>query len=223
MGGRPEQADAQLQDVRGIIVCNGAGAAEDYWADGSGVRFSTATVGSGFSLDLAGADVLLVPNGSDHVAMERNAPIVWSFLDRGGVLACFDGWVTPWIPGNEWVMDNDFRTADVRYRKKSDRWGLLEGVNIDALTFRRGISGWWACGYINAAPGADAVLEDIWGRPVLVVDAATTPGLMMLTASGPVGPLSRAEEPDPSSLAIRRLYANMMGLATARALANGRN
>ncbi len=223
MGRRPEKADALSHDLRGIVVCNGAGGADGYRTDGTGVCFSTAIIGRGFSLDLAGADILLVPNGSDHVAMERNAPVVRSFLDRGGALVCFDGWVTPWIPGHEWVMDNDFRTIDVRYRKRSDRWGVLDGVDIQALTFRRGISGWWACGYINAAPGADVVLEDSWGRAILVVDAATTPGLMMLTASGPVGPWSGSEEEDPSSLAIGRLYANMMGLAAARAVAHGRN
>jgi hypothetical protein len=49
---------------------------------------------------------VVVPNGSDHVAMQRAAGAVRGHLDGGGALFCFDGWFTPWVPGNRWVMDN---------------------------------------------------------------------------------------------------------------------
>jgi hypothetical protein len=214
---KPDRQETSLAEpqVQAAVVCNATGAADAYLATGSGSNFRRIPTGPAFALDLDGIDLLLVPNGTDHVAMARAVPAVLAFLERGGTLACFDGWVTPWVPGHEWVMDNQYRTIDVRYRAGRDRFGLLEGVDIEALTFRHGISGWWACGYIEAARGADLLLGDIWGRPIMVVDTTTTPGAMILTASGPVGPAT--EVADQSARALDRLYDNILKFAAQRA------
>jgi hypothetical protein len=82
----------------------------------------------------------------------------------------------------------------VRYRARRDRRGLLAGVPLDHLNFSHGMSGWWACGFIEPAPGADVVLEDTWGRPVVVLDEATTAGAMLLTASGPLAGVAWGDE-----------------------------
>ena len=204
--------EQMLQPLHGVIVSNGIGGAAGYLGD-SRISFDVAETGQDFVLDLDDADVLFVPNGCDNVALARQSAMIRAFLDRGGALICCDGWVTPWVPGNEWVMDNDYRTIDVRYRVRDDKWGVLDDVDVDALTFRHGISGWWACGYINAAPGADVILEDSWGRAIVVVDSVTTAGVMMLTASGPIGPWGGGSDGDPSGVAINRLYANFLTLA----------
>jgi hypothetical protein len=200
--------------LRGIVVSNGIGGEQGYLG-GPDVDFSVAETGPDFALDLSNTDILLVPNGSDSVALGRQSSAIRAFLDHGGTLICCDGWVTPWVPGNEWVMDNDYRTIDVRYRMVSDRFGVMDGVDIDALIYRHGISGWWACGYINAAPGADVIVEDSWGRPIIVVDTVTTNGIMALTASGPIGPWA-GDDDGPSGAAINRLYENFLKLANVR-------
>jgi len=197
--------------LRGTVVSNGIGG-ENGYLGGPDVDFCAAEIGAHFTLDLSSVDILLVPNGSDNVALGRVSVPIRTFLDRGGTLICCDGWVTPWVPGNEWVMSNDHRTIDVRYRLVSDRFGVMNGVDIDALTYRHGISGWWACGYINAAPGADVILEDSWGRPIIVVDKVTTGGTIALTASGPIGPWA-GDDTSPSGIAINRLYDNFLKLA----------
>lgn len=198
---------------QGVVLSSGTGGASGYAAyhDG-GVRFDVQETGPGFSLNLHDADIFLVPNGSDHVALSREREEVSYFLGRGGTLICVDGWVEPWLPGNAWIMDNAYRTIDVRYQPGTDDWGLLDGVDIEALTFRHGISGWWACGYIEPAAGADVILKDSWGRAIVVVDAVSTNGLMVLTASGPVGPWSEEGRDTPSADALNRLYDNMLRL-----------
>lgn len=195
-------------------MSNGTGGEQGYLG-GTDVDFSVAEIGADFALDLSNTDILLVPNGSDNVALGRVSGSIRAFLDGGGTLICCDGWVTPWVPGNEWVMDNDYRTIDVRYRLVDDRFGVMNGVDIDALTFRNGISGWWACGYINAAPGGDVILEDSWGRPIIVVDTVTTNGTIALTASGPIGPWAGGDN-SASGIAINRLYKNLLKLAQLR-------
>lgn len=200
--------------LKAVIVSNGIhGGTMGLAPANAGINARVAETGPGFTLDLDDADLLIVPNGADHVALLSVRDDIARFLARGGTLLCFDGWTTPWVPFHEWVMDNSKRTADIRYSKGDDRHGLLDGVDIDALTFRHGISGWWACGYIDAAPGADVLIRDTWGRAIAVADDASTPGLMVLTASGPAGAY---DEDNPSAQALSCFYGNMLRLAGKR-------
>ena len=197
-----------------VIVSNGIhGGTAGLVPTGVSINARIAETSLDFSLDLDDADLLIVPNGSDHVALMKVRDDIARFLARGGSLFCFDGWTMPWLPFHEWVMDNAKRTADIRYHQGVDRYRLLDGVDIDALTFRHGISGWWACGYIDPTADADILLYDSWGRAIAVVDDASTPGLMVLTASGPVG---FYDEDGPSAAALSLFYSNLLALAARR-------
>ena len=170
-----------------LVISNGIGAADAYQSN-TDIRYDVAEVGPGFRLDLDGYDILLVPNGADHVAMLSVRDDVRAFLERGGALFCFCGWFTNWIPGNRWIHDNRHPTREVRHHLGTDRHGLFAGVDLAKFDHNRhGISGWWACGYIEPAAGADAVLLDTWDRALVVLDETTTPGLILATASGPLG------------------------------------
>lgn len=161
--------------------------------------------------DFRSYDLLIVPNGSDQIALGRLQPAIQAYLNTGRTLFCFDGWFTDWVPGNQWVMDNRRKTIDVRYRVKTDRYGLFEGINLDAFNFSNGISGWWACGYIRAAERADIVLEDTWQRPIIVLDEHSSPGRLFLTASGPLGDFSYATTDDDRSIAeLGRFYQRLL-------------
>ncbi|MEM8964023.1 MAG: hypothetical protein AAGD38_21235 [Acidobacteriota bacterium] len=173
--------------IEATVVSNGIEGLEEFFPSRANVRYRFVELDDAPQLDLDDTDLLIVPNGSDHVAMLTLRHQVAAFLDRGGAVFCFDGWFTDWLPGNRWVHDNSRATRDVRYRVRTDRHALFDGVDLDDFQFTHGISGWWACGRIEPAPGADVVLEDTWGRPMIVLDEVTTPGLIALTASGPLG------------------------------------
>jgi len=195
------------------LVSNGLQGLGAMFPDTAAARYRTVPTGPDFAPDFSGADVVVVPNGSDHVAMHRAAGAVRAHLDRAGALWCFDGWFTPWVPGNRWVMDNTKPTKDVRYRVRTDRRGLFDGVRVADFERSQGMSGWWACGYIEPAPGADVVLEDTWGRPVVVLDEATAPGAMFLTASGPLAGVPFGAE----HAGLYTLYERLLTLAAERA------
>lgn len=194
-----------------IVVHNGIHELELTFQPTEKVRYGFVRTGPGFperlAAALATADALVVPNGSDHVAMLDAKSVVREFLDAGKSLLCFDGWFTAWVPGNHWQMDNSRRTIEVRYAAGTDRHNLLDGVNIDELIFSHGISGWWACGYITPAAEADPLLTDTWGRAMVVIDEATTPGRMILTSSGPLADFSYGGSSDH---ALSRLYRNFL-------------
>jgi hypothetical protein len=110
-------------------------------------------------------------------------------------------------------MDNTKKSIDLRYRLKSDRYGLFENVNLDSFIFSHGISGWWSCGYIDAAAQADVIVEDTWKRPIIVLDEKSTNGLIFLTASGPLADNAGQTTDDANSTSdMAQLYQNVISL-----------
>jgi len=197
--------------LRAGVVDNGVYGLAAGFRSNARVEYAFLSVGPDFAPDLSGLELLIVPNGSDQEAMSGIADRVAAFLNRGGALFCFDGWFGDWLPGNRWVGDSSKPTRDIRYRVGRDRHGLLNGVPLEELTFHHGVSGWWACGYIEPAMGADAVLVDTWGRAVAVLDDQTAAGPIFLTASGPL-----ANGPVEGKLGLKRFFDNLIDYAARR-------
>jgi len=193
--------------INALLISNNIAGLDDYYVSNELVQYTVCRITKDFDPDLAPYDLLVIPNGSDHVAMLKIKDKVRAFLDAGKALICSDGWFTDWVPGNQWVMDNARRTIDIRYHVKTDRYGLFDGVDLDELTFSHGMSGWWACGYIQVAEGADVVVEDTWQRPIIVLDEVSTNGLMLLTASGPLADVTFSGDRE---VALVRIYRNFL-------------
>ena len=175
--------------LKAIVISNGIEGLKHYYASNNLVDYTIYEVSKTFDPPLEDFDLLVVPNGSDHIAMEKIATRVKGFLDHGGAMICCDGWFTDWIPGNRWKIDNVRKSIEIRYFVRDDPYGFFDGLDIDEFIFSHGISGYWACGYIQPAPGAGILLADTWQRPIVVLDQISTKGTIFLTASGPLADL----------------------------------
>jgi hypothetical protein len=204
-----------MKRLNALLISNGIeGLAQQFQANDR-ITYTLAEIGPGFDPDLSGYDLVIAPNGTDHVALFRIREKIRQFLDGGGALFCFDGWFTDWIPGNRWVMDNSKKTIDVRYILQDDPDGLAQHFSIADLNFSHGISGWWSCGFIEPAPGAQVLIADTWGRALAVIDRVSTNGLIVLTASGPLGDFSYATtDDDGSTQAMADLYQALLSLVS---------
>ncbi len=201
--------------INALLISNGIEGLAKMFQANDRIRYTIAEIGKDFDPDLDAYDLLIVPNGSDHIALYRIRQKIKQFLADGGTLFCFDGWFTDWIPGNRWLMDNSKKTIDIRYKIKDDPQGLAQYFSIDHLNFTHGISGWWACGYIEAAAEAEVLIEDTWGRALMVIDRKSTPGLIVLTASGPLGDFGAGTPDDGGSIkAISDLYQSILTLVS---------
>lgn len=199
--------------LKGLVVGNGIGS-EQYYPNRNEISYTVQQIDARFALQLDGYDVLIIPNGTDHVALYRERQTIRRFLEQGKVLLCCCGWFLDWVPGNRWIHDNSKPTRDMRHIGGRDPLGLLQNVDLAKLdTNEHDISGWWACGFIEPAAGADVVLHDTWGRAVIVSDSVSTPGLMILTASGPIGDSSAFGY---SAGPIQRLYENFIQAVITR-------
>ncbi len=193
--------------VHAAVISNQIVGLDDYFQSNPQVAYTFLPVDGRTDHDFLPYDLLVVPNGTDQIAVARLRPRIDEFLAAGKTVFCFDGWFTDWVPGNQWVMDNTKKTIDIRYAVKTDRRGLFDGLPVEDFTFMHGISGWWACGYIQPAPAADVVLEDTWGRAIVVLDETSTNGKLFLTASAPLGDSSYALTDDEALYAsLAKLY-----------------
>ncbi|MFO0820915.1 MAG: hypothetical protein U1A77_23415 [Pirellulales bacterium] len=199
--------------LKGLVIDNGIGAVDSFPSQPPW-RMESVKTGPDFELRRRDCQLLIVPNGCDHVALWRVRHEIRQFLDDGGSLFCFCGWFTAWVPGNRWVHDNTHPTREARHFPRPDPRKLLDQVDLAPLDHNsHGISGWWACGYIETQDMNNALIVDAWGRPLVVADETTTRGFMFLTASGPLGEYTYGED----SRCLRVLYHNALRYAAARA------
>lgn len=203
--------------LQALLISNGLQGLEKYYVSNELVQYTICLITKDFDPDLTPYDLLVVPNGSDHVAMLKVKDKVRAFLDEGKALVCCDGFFTAWVPGNQWLMDNSRRTMDVRYSPGTDRYHLLDTIDLDQLNFSHGMSGWWSCGYIEAASGADVLLADTWQRPIVVLDEVSTAGRMLLTASGPLADVTYAGQSDSALVALYRNFIQLLSTSTVPA------
>jgi hypothetical protein len=205
--------------IKAIVISNGIQVLSRLYRSNEKVNYHFAEVNANFDPDLSGYDLLVVPNGTDHIAMMKIKEKVITFLNEGNTLFCFCGWFTSWIPNHQWIMDNSKKTIDIRYKVRDDRYGIFNELDITELNFSHGISGWWACGYIENDDKADVLIEDTWGRAMMVIDEVTTPGMMVLTASGPLADLGYNDHgKDKSDHIISKLYNKCIDIVSSKIL-----
>lgn len=176
-----------MKTIKAAVVSNGIEGLQNYFISSAIIHYTFLEITKDFNPNLDDYNVLIVPNGSDHIAMNKIKNKVAAFLENGNTLFCFDGWFTNWIPNNQWIMSNDLKSVDQRYTVRSDSNNLLENVNINDLIYNNNISGWWSCGSIEASEKAEVLLQDTWQRPIVVLDEKSTNGIIFLTASAPLG------------------------------------
>ena len=203
--------------TQALIIDNGIEGLKALFKSNEKIHYDFVTTGKDFDLDLEGYDLFIAPNGTDNIALFRVKDKIKAFLDAGGTLFCFDGWFTDWIPGNRWIMDNSTKSIDMRYILGDDPDGISKQFSIADLNFSQGISGWWSCGYIEAAEGAQVLIKDTWDRALLVIDRVSTNGTIVMTASGPLADFSYATtDDDGSSPAMAELYQALLTLVPTK-------
>lgn len=197
--------------IQAAVISNGIEGLHYYFQSNEKVTYHLIEIEAHFNPDFSTFDLLIVPNGSDHIALYNIKEKIFTFLNQGKTVCCFDGWFTDWLPNNRWIMDNSKKTIEVRYTIENDKHHLFKGIDINALIFSNGISGWWACGYIEPSPQAQVLLKDTWQRAIMVLDEDSTKGTIIATASGPLADVTYQTTNDNNSINdLSKLYQNIL-------------
>jgi hypothetical protein len=161
--------------------------------------------------DLAPFDVFIAPNGTDHVALFGSRDKVRTSLEGGGIVMCFCGWVTDWIPGARWRMSTDIPLRTYGLSTPNPAHPLLHGVDLASVNVTpAGKRGFWACGHIDVSPGAAVLMADNLGRCVMFADDTTFAGAVIATASGPLPGFG------DDGAVFDRLFANALSWSESR-------
>ncbi len=189
------------------LIDSGVAGTEQWYVGDSTHHYRCERISAHWQPSFDKDDVVLVPNGANHVALYEQRAQLHDFLARGGVVLCFCGFFTPWLPGNQWRHDIGRDLRQLRYDVVSDEFGLFEGVEAEELcSDTHGIRGGWACGDIQSHYADSVVLMDNFQRRLLIADRRSTAGLIIATASGPLGD----DAPDAAAHGARRLYRNIL-------------
>jgi hypothetical protein len=200
-----------MKKIKAAVISNGIEGLKKYFVSNENVEYEILEIEKDFNPNLSSFDLLIVPNGSDHIAMFKIKDKVLAFLNDGKTLFCFDGWFTNWIPGNQWIMNNELKTIDMRYQISKNHKGIFDNVDVDKLNFNHNMSGWWSCGYIKTNSNSDVLLTDTWQRPIVVLDESSTNGTLFLTASAPLGDIGAIPSEDYANVnVLSLLYYNAL-------------
>lgn len=126
--------------------------------------------------DLSRFAGVVVSSQVDQELLYRHRDHVRTFLDAGGVVA-FSGHLSrEWLPGvgtfepKDVTGHDDYRVVEARPHP------VFAGVEMAALTYQRGVAGFFARGHNPPPEGATVLLRLADGEPVVFVDRETTDG-----------------------------------------------
>lgn len=195
------------------LIHSGVAGTEQYYRGDATHQYRCERISADWQPCFDDDDVVLVPNGANHVALYEARAQLHKVLARGGAVLCFCGFFTPWLPGNQWRHDIGRDLRQLRYRVVCDELQLFEGVETEELCCdEHGIRGGWACGDIQTHYADSVVLTDNYQRTLLVADRRSTAGLIIATASGPLGD----DAPHSAAHGARRLYRNILRACRAQ-------
>lgn len=133
---------------------------------------------------LAPYRVLVVGSNVDQEHLARRREVIRAFLDAGKVVIFCGHLDQDWLPGArhfEPVMPP--RRALYVVTEAADH-PVFDGVELEHMTARRGVAGFFARGHHPVPDGAEVLVRLIGGQPVTYVDRASSGGTIFVHATG---------------------------------------
>lgn len=128
--------------------------------------------------------VLVVPSMIDQEHLVRHRGWIRAYLDTGGVLI-FGGQIhRQWLP--DAAAFHAISPPSLRAYQVTEiaEHPIFAGVEVDDLTFRRGVAGFFARGHHPPPEGAEVLVRLSGGEPVTYLDRVSTAGTILLQTNG---------------------------------------
>lgn len=203
--------------VKVAVLNNGYEDQSEYFISSSEAIYFFIDIGNDFSLELNSYSCLIIPFGSDNVALYRCRSSIQNFLNQGNTVLSFDGCYTNWLPGIQWFMDNSYPTKKMRYKLYEDTYGLFKEVDLKGLIYSSKKSGWWTNGFLHPQPTSHTIMCDNYNRPIMVLDEEKTNGLIIAISAAPLSSeVSHITNDTRSQQSLKALYNNIMDFIVKR-------
>lgn len=131
-------------------------------------------------VELAGFTGLIITNYVDEQFMVKHKALFEAYLDQGGVIFSFAEMDESYLPNAPiWhrsptaIKDREIKIVDPTYP-------LFDGIDEYDLNYRDGVKGFFTRGYFKELPaGAQVIVEDELGAPIMYVDRTSTNGVII--------------------------------------------
>jgi hypothetical protein len=136
---------------------------------------------------------LVVSSQADQDLLHDRRGQVRDYLDDGGAIA-FSGHLSrEWLPAAGTFVPKRIESHDDYVVERVRPHPVLEGVEMDDLTYQRGVAGFFARGHNPPPDGATVLLALPGGEAIVWVDAATTAGTVLVHSGNDLVGLARRD------------------------------
>jgi hypothetical protein len=123
---------------------------------------------------------MVVSGLTDQEFLYREKEIIRQFLDQGKVLL-FSGHIfREWLPGAKAFIPKSIHSYNDYEVSIAQPHPIFEGVLTQDMTFRKGVSGFFARGHHPLPPGAEGLLSLPGGELITYIDRVSTKGTIIV-------------------------------------------
>jgi hypothetical protein len=134
------------------------------------------------SIDLARYTALIITPNVDQEHLYRQQRQLRDYLDRGGVVIFGGHLHRDWLPGASAFIPLTHRSLDAYRVVEVADHPIFRGMGTE-LTFRRGVSGFFARGHHPIPAGAEVLTRLFGGEPATYLDRVSTAGTIIVQAT----------------------------------------
>ncbi|MGD9116557.1 MAG: hypothetical protein PVJ61_05195 [Dehalococcoidia bacterium] len=127
-------------------------------------------------IDLMDYDIIIFPRGTDQEVAYAQRDRLREFLDSGKVLLSFGELTEAWLPGCHWagVVPEDDGLLVIKQPHP-----ILEKLTPEDLFWHKGSTGWCCHGHFTEAGGAEVLVTNSLGDPIMYIDRQSTRGVIL--------------------------------------------
>lgn len=128
------------------------------------------------NIDLSAYHILVFPRGTDVEMVFKKRDEIRKFLDSGNIVVSFGEVTKGWIPSCNWdgVIPEDDGPLEINKKHP-----ILDNLESEDLHWHKGATGWCCHGHFIAPPGAEILVTNALGDPVMYIDRQSTKGIIL--------------------------------------------
>ncbi|MDM5334987.1 hypothetical protein QUF56_17465 [Ureibacillus composti] len=165
--------------------------------------------------DLSAYVGLIITNYVDEDFMMAHKRLFEDYLNKGGVIFSFAKMSQSYLPNAPIWYRSPIAIREREIILREPIATMFEGIDPYDLNYRRGVKGFFTRGYFKELPdGAEVIVEDQLGAPIIYVDRASTNGTLFVGSGTDLYQVYRDEESSANRLprqildTIREEYAS---------------
>ncbi|MCD6167840.1 MAG: hypothetical protein J7J33_00835 [Caldisericia bacterium] len=127
-------------------------------------------------IELSRYAILIFPRGTDQEIVYAEREKIKKFLQYKGIVVSFGEVTKEWLPGCRWGGVKPEDDGPLLIKKNHP---VLKGLRPDDLHWHKGATGWCCHGHFVAPAGAEILVTNMLGDPIMYIDRQSTKGVIL--------------------------------------------